>query len=57
MTKFEDTGSLIDIATAVHHRNIFSAENIAIFAQSVDEDPNLSITRLAKHLILSYGFL
>ena len=53
--KFEETGSVIDIARPVHHRNIRSAENIAVVAQSVEEDPNLSIPRRAQHLGLSYG--
>lgn len=55
--KFEETGSVIDIARPVHHRNIRSAENIAVVAQSVEEDPNLSIPRRAQHLGLSYGSL
>ena len=31
------------IVSHVHHRNIRSVENIAVVAQSVEEDPNMSI--------------
>ncbi|KAH0999071.1 hypothetical protein HUJ05_003320 [Dendroctonus ponderosae] len=55
--KFEETGSVTDIVRPLHHRNIRSAENIAVVAQSVEEHPNSSIPRRAQHLGLSYGSL
>lgn len=57
VNKFEQTGSVTDIVRSVHHRNIRNAENIASVAESVEEDPNLSIPRRAQHLGLSYGSL
>lgn len=51
--KFEQTGSVVDIVTPVHHRNVRSTENIAAVAASVEEDPNVSIPRRAQQLGLS----
>ncbi|ERL94482.1 hypothetical protein D910_11759 [Dendroctonus ponderosae] len=53
--KFEETGSVTDIARHVHHRSIRSAENVTVVAQSVEEDPNSSILRRAQHLGLTYA--
>ncbi|ERL94483.1 hypothetical protein D910_11760 [Dendroctonus ponderosae] len=50
--KFEET----DIARPVHHRNIRSAENIAVVAQSVEEDQNSSIPQRAQHLGLLHPY-
>ena len=51
--KFEETGSVADIVTPVHHRNVRSAENIAAVAASVEDEPNVSIPRRAQQLGLS----
>lgn len=51
--KSQETGSVTDIIKPVHHSNIQSTENIAVVAQSVEEDRNSSISRRAQHLGLS----
>lgn len=57
MKKIEEIGMVTDIGRSVHHRNVRSAENIAVVAQSVEEDPNSSISRRAHRLGLCYGSL
>lgn len=54
MKKIEEIGTVTDIVRSVHYRNVRSAENIAVVAQSVEEDPNSSISRRAHHLGLCY---
>ncbi|ENN80012.1 hypothetical protein YQE_03553, partial [Dendroctonus ponderosae] len=51
------TGLVADLVRPVHHRNIHSADNVALVAQRVEENPNSSIPRRAQHFGLSYGFL
>lgn len=57
VNKFEQSGSVLDVRRAVHHRNVRSVENIAAVSESVAEDPNSSIPRRAQQLGLSYGSL
>ena len=57
VNKFVDTVSITNIARHVHHRNIRSAKNIAVVAESVKEDPNMLIPRCAQNLGLPYGLL
>lgn len=53
ITKFEQTGSVADIVRPTHHRRVRSVENIAAVAESVEEDPNLSISRRSQQLGIS----
>lgn len=48
IAKFEQSGSVADRAVPVRRRNVRSSENIAAVAESVAEDPNLSIPRRAQ---------
>ena len=53
--KFEETGSVTDIVSAVHHRFTRSTENIAAVSESIAEDPNEFIPRRSQELGLYYG--
>ncbi|CAK9801727.1 Transposable element Tc3 transposase [Anthophora quadrimaculata] len=53
IAKFEQSGSVADRAVPLRRRNARSKENIDAVAESVSEDPNLSIPRCAQAVGLS----
>lgn len=53
ITKFEQTGSLSDIKRPVRMRSVRSVENIAAVAESVADNPGLSIPKRSQQLGIS----
>lgn len=57
INKFEETGSVIDIATPVRARSGRSVENIAAVRESIEHNPSTSVRHRSQHLHISYGTL
>lgn len=53
ITKFEQSGQVINVKMPVRRRRVRSAENIAAVAESIAEDPRLSIPRRSQQLGIS----
>lgn len=53
--KIEETESTGDTVCRVHHRGLYSAENIATVCDSVDKDLELSILRRLHNLSICGG--
>ena len=53
MEKFESTGTVRNVAVPVRQRNPHSVENIAAAEASVEESPNVPLTRPSQALGIS----
>ena len=53
MEQFESTGTVQNVAVPVRQRSVRSVENIAAAEASVEERPNVSLTRPSQALGIS----